>query len=211
MSPPTNVSIQVTKNGPYQVTCGLAIRNSEGESLESGERYRLCRCGQSSNKPFCDGTHNRIDFDGTETADHGSIDDRQLDYPGHNITIHDDRTVCAHAGFCSDNLRAVFRLGEEPWIDATGADTEAIITQVKECPSGALRFSLGGVEDEDTLAQEIIPSPDGPLWLRGGVKVVSSDGEPYEPRNRQTLCRCGGSSNKPFCDGTHWHIGFTAP
>jgi CDGSH-type Zn-finger protein len=48
----------------------------------------------------------------------------------------------------------------------------------------------------------------GPLWLRGGVQVIGADGFHYELRNRVTLCRCGASQNKPFCDGTHASIKF---
>jgi CDGSH-type Zn-finger protein len=49
---------------------------------------------------------------------------------------------------------------------------------------------------------------DGPLWVRGGVRVVAADGTSYEVRNRTTLCRCGHSRNKPFCDGSHEDAGF---
>ena len=61
--------------------------------------------------------------------------------------------------------------------------------------------SIGLVEDPSV-------GVSGPLWVRGGIPVVSSDGVQYEPRNRTTLCRCGASRNKPFCDGTHAAIGF---
>jgi CDGSH-type Zn-finger protein len=48
----------------------------------------------------------------------------------------------------------------------------------------------------------------GGLWLKGGIMVESADGKAYETRNRVTLCRCGKSANKPFCDGTHIDSGF---
>ncbi|MGH9111508.1 MAG: CDGSH iron-sulfur domain-containing protein [Acidimicrobiales bacterium] len=210
MSERPGPTIRVTQDGPYLVEGGLEVRNAEGQ-LEARDRYALCRCGGSSNKPFCDGTHARIGFDGTETADHGPIARRQDDYVGKGVTIHDDRTVCAHAGFCTDNLAAVFKLGEEPWIDAPAADRDAIVAQVKQCPSGALSVTIDGDLSEDDLPQGVEPVPDGPYRVRGGVQVLASDGTPYEVRNRQTLCRCGGSPNKPFCNGTHWHIGFKAP
>lgn len=107
-------TIRVTENGPYLVEGGLEVRSAGGAVLDTPDRYALCRCGGSANKPFCDGTHARIDFDGTETADHGPIARRQDDYVGRGVTIHDDRTVCSHAGLCTDNLAAVFKLGKSP-------------------------------------------------------------------------------------------------
>lgn len=204
-------TIQVTENGPYLVTGALEVRGADGKALEALTTYALCRCGGSANKPFCDGTHARIGFDGTESADHGPIARRQDDYVSKGVTIHDDRTVCAHAGFCTDNLAAVFKLREEPWIDATAAEVDAIVAQVEQCPSGALSVTIGDDQAEDDLPQGIDPVPNGPYRVSGGVQVLASDGTPYEVRNRQTLCRCGGSPNKPFCNGTHWYIGFKAP
>ncbi len=104
-----------------------------------------------------------------------------------------------------------FKLGEEPWIDATAAEVDAIVAQVSRCPSGALSATIGDDMAEDDLPQGINPVPNGPYRVTGAVQVLASDGTPYEVRNRQTLCRCGGSPNKPFCNGTHWHIGFEAP
>jgi len=211
MSTQPGPTIRVTENGPYLVD-GLEIRNAAGEVLGAPERYALCRCGGSANKPFCDGTHARQGFDGSETADHGPIGARQDDYQGAGVTIRDDRTVCSHAGLCTDNLATVFRLRQEPWIDATAADVEAIVAQVQRCPSGALSVAVEGDEpSEAVLPQCVNPVPNGPYRVAGGVQVLAADGTPYEVRNRQTLCRCGGSRNKPFCTGMHWRIHFEAP
>jgi CDGSH-type Zn-finger protein len=210
MTDQPRTTIRVSENGPYLVEGGLEVRNVDGQALDAPERYALCRCGGSSNKPFCDGTHLKIGFDGTESADSGPIAARQDSYTG-EVTINDDRSVCAHAGFCTDNLSAVFKLGEEPWIDATAADVGAIVAQVNQCPSGALTVTVDGQPAEDELEPGVMPVPNGPYRVSGGVQVLASDDAPYEVRNRQTLCRCGGSSNKPFCNGTHWHIGFEAP
>lgn len=212
MSTKPQPTIQVTENGPYRCEGGLEVRDARGNALDAPKRFLLCRCGGSSNKPFCDGTHARVGFDGTETADPGPIAARHDNYLGEDLTIHDDRTVCAHAGFCTDNLAAVFKLGEEPWINAGAADTAAILDQVKRCPSGALSVTTGDDQNplEDDLSIRVQPVPNGPYRVTGAVQVLAADGTPYEIRNRQTLCRCGGSPNKPFCNGTHWHIGFKA-
>lgn len=213
MTDQPSATIRVSENGPYLVEGGLQVRNAQGRVLDTPERYALCRCGGSSSKPFCDGTHARVGFEGAETADHGPIARRQDHYPGTGATIHDDRTVCAHAGLCTGNLAAVFKLGEEPWIDATAADADAIVNQVKQCPSGALSVTVADRPEpvEDDLSPGIEPIPNGPYRVSGDVQVVAADGTPYEVRNRQTLCRCGGSPNKPFCNGTHWYRGFQAP
>ena len=203
--------IHVTENGPYRVEGGIPVRNADGEPVEAPSRYFLCRCGHSSNKPFCDGTHNKIGFAGEETADQGPIAGRRDAYHGTGVTVYDDRSVCAHSGHCTDNLAAVFRLRTEPWIDAAGSDADSITAVIDTCPSGALSYSRDGSEPvEEQSEPGVTPSKDGPYWIAGAVQVVSAEGDPYERRPRQTLCRCGGSKNKPFCDGTHWHIGFKA-
>jgi CDGSH-type Zn-finger protein len=204
--------IRVTENGPYRVEGSIPVRDAQGNPVEAPARYFLCRCGGSKNKPFCDGTHAKVGFQGEETADHSPIGARSDKYPKDGLTVLDDRTVCSHAGHCTDRLASVFKLRTEPWIDPEGANQEAIVEVIRSCPSGALRYAVGDSPEpvEEERGPQVTPSHDGPYWLSGGITVVSADGEPYERRERQTLCRCGGSKNKPFCDGTHWHIGFKA-
>jgi CDGSH-type Zn-finger protein len=84
------------------------------------------------------------------------------------------------------------------------------------CPSGRLTLhdKKTGKEIEDKLSPSIAVIEDpplkcsGPLWVRGGITIESHDGKRYETRNRVTLCRCGASQNKPFCDGSHASIKF---
>jgi len=81
---------------------------------------------------------------------------------------------------------------------------------VAHCPSGRLEL-----EREDARAVEpgyepsIVVEENGPYWVRDRVPIESADGTTWEVRNRVALCRCGESSNKPFCDGTHRRIGFS--
>lgn len=213
MSATDEPRITVTEHGPYMLEGGVEVRDARGETVSDGDKAFLCRCGHSSNKPFCDGTHNRIGFDGTETADAGPIAERRDAYEGEGVTIYDDRSVCAHIGECTDRTPSVWKLGEEPWIDPTGAGAEQIEATIRRCPSGALTYTEGGPGDEpveESIGPAVKAAVDGPYMVRGGIPVVSASGAGYEARNRQTLCRCGRSKNKPFCDGTHWE-GFKDP
>jgi CDGSH-type Zn-finger protein len=185
-----------------------SIYDSRGEEITSGEKVALCRCGGSDNKPFCDGTHAKIGFSGKKESDSGK--DKRHDFVGKRITIHDNRSVCAHPGFCTSELPSVFRMGKKPWIDPDGAEPEQIIEVIKKCPSGALSYSVDGVEHRDVDREpSITVSENGPYCLVGGIEVVGE-----EPRAEQvsrehcTCCRCGVSGNKPFCDGSHERVGF---
>jgi hypothetical protein len=90
--------------------------------------------------------------------------------------------------------------------------------QVDDCPSGRLvawhKEAATPIERLLPLSIGLIEDPvegcSGPLWLRGGIPLISADGSAYEERNRMTLCRCGASKNKPFCDGAHASIKFRA-
>lgn len=201
------------ENGPYKVDGMVEVVNASGQTVSTEGPVSLCRCGGSNNKPFCDGTHKKIGFVGTEVADRGPIAARRDAYEGDGITIYDDRSVCAHIGECTDGLPAVWKLGTEPWIDPQGASADRIAEVVHRCPSGALSYALPGSTNpvEEELDVQVVASKNGPYFVRGGVQVSSPDGSDYERRNRQALCRCGGSNNKPFCDGTHWSINFTDP
>jgi CDGSH-type Zn-finger protein len=206
-------TVKIAKNGPYLVSGDVTVRREGEEPLEAKATTALCRCGQSAKKPYCDGAHAKVGFDGTETAARGSGHGRGVAYEGAELTIHDDRTICAHAGVCTDNLPSVWKMGEEPWIDPDGAEMARIIAVVQACPSGALSYSLkGDGEAEDKIAaEEITVLPDGPYAVQGGATLVSTAGEPWAARSRMTLCRCRDSNNKPFCDGSHWKAGFKDP
>ena len=199
-------TLEVVENGPYRVSGACRVRNSRSEDVPTRDRFALCRCGSSSNKPFCDGTHAKIGFDGTRFTPVSA--DAAQPYPGKRITIHDNRALCAHSGICTDGLPRVFRLGQEPWIEADGADAAAAIAIVQRCPSGALSYSLDGVPPPAGPDERLITAAaNGPYFVSGRVELRSGGARPSDP-GRYALCRCGGSKNKPFCDGTHWAIQF---
>ena len=102
-------NINPTPDGPYLVKDLKNFANQKGP-IETRETMALCRCGESANKPFCDGTHKKIGFSSAKLD--GRVEDKREDYQGKKITIHDNRSICAHAGRCTDGLAAVFRLKE---------------------------------------------------------------------------------------------------
>lgn len=200
-------------NGPYYLFDDFTkkvferIKNSRGESCETVAGIALCRCGGSNNKPFCDGTHGKIGFSDKNLG--GTNPDRRDDYAGKKITIHDNRGICAHAGVCTDNLPSVFRMRNEPWIVPDSAEVQEIIDTIRGCPSGALSYSIDGEEYRDQDREpKVTLSKDGPYCVTGGVELLNVPRGEGASEEHYTLCRCGGSKNKPFCDGTHWHIGF---
>ncbi len=199
-------TIECAPDGPYLVKGLENLKNSKGERIPTKSVIALCRCGGSANKPFCDGTHASIGFSGEKETD-GS-DDKRDNYAGKKITIHDNRGICSHAGLCTDGLASVFRYKQEPWVDPEGAEIEAIIEIVRKCPSGALSYSIEDVEHPDQDQEPAITvSKDGPYYL-GSIELKEVPQGEGASAERYTLCRCGGSKNKPFCDGMHWHVEF---
>jgi CDGSH-type Zn-finger protein len=224
--------ITITVDGPYLVEGALPlthqhiVTNAQGESLSwreglavkapSTDRYALCRCGRSASKPFCDGTHQRAGFDGTETASRQPYEQQANHIEGPTLVLDDAEALCAFARFC-DPKGQVWHLVLESDRPAAAGLVEQ---QAGDCPGGRLRARqraqrhAGGhaiephFEPSIGLVQDTAKGVSGPLWVRGGVEVQSADGSAYELRNRVALCRCGASGNKPFCDGSHVSSGF---
>jgi CDGSH-type Zn-finger protein len=224
--PSPTVRVQVTRYGPYRVSGSLPLdeqvigANGAGESVawQQGrtfpleQQYALCRCGHSAHKPFCDGKHAKVGFDGTETASRASYREQAKVIRGPAMTLTDAESLCASGRFCDPN-GSVWNL-----VNMTDrADREHFARQTCDCPSGRLvawdNATGERLEPEYEPSISIVQDPangcSGPLWLRGGVQLIAADGFAYEVRNRMTLCRCGASKNKPFCDGTHISIGFS--
>src|SRR5688572_15741928 len=193
-------------DGPYLLEGGAGVRRSSGQTWPAAESVALCRCGGSTRKPFCDGTHRRNGFTDANLAD-GTKNKRQA-YPGKRITILDNRAICAHAGICTDKLASVFRYGEEPWIVPDGAAADEIMETIRQCPSGALSYAEARPLER---APMITVTADGPYAVTGGIELVGVPFGDGASREHYTLCRCGASKNKPFCDGSHWDAGFKDP
>jgi CDGSH-type Zn-finger protein len=199
-------AITPTPDGPFQVTDLQNLKNRNGV-LEAKQKMWLCRCGASANKPYCDGTHKKIGFSSAKLD--GRVPDRRESYAGEGITIHDNRGICSHAGYCTDGLPSVFLLGKEPWIEPRGASRDEIVATIRKCPSGALSYSIDGVEHRDHEGEPaIFVSPNGPYVVTGGPELRDTAFGEGASTEHYTLCRCGGSKNKPFCDGQHWSTKF---
>src|SRR6185503_3039178 len=164
-------------NGPYYLLNDPApapvpnLRRASGDACATARGVALCRCGGSKNKPFCDGTHSTIGFSDRRISD-GSKDRRES-YAGKGITIFDNRGICAHAGYCSDGLKAVFRMRAEPWIDPDGASVREIVETIGKCPSGALSYAVGGTEASPPQRPPMVTVTDnGPYAVTGGIELI---------------------------------------
>ena len=131
-------------------------------------------------------------------------------YASDAIEVHWEPRLCIHVQHCVRELPGVFRADERPWIVVDGADANAVAATIEQCPTGALHYRRldGGAEEDAPMETVVDPRPDGPLFLRGRLRIVGDDGQVVREDTRVALCRCGGSANKPFCDGTHRRIGF---
>jgi CDGSH-type Zn-finger protein len=207
-------------NGPYYFINDMEpkvvenLQNSKGESLSVIRGVALCRCGASNSKPFCDGTHGKIGFlsenkkEDTNDSHHQIVKDKRKSYVGKGITIHDNRKICSHAAECVNNLPSVFKLNARPWISPDAAETkEEIINTIRKCPSGALSYSVDGIEyrDQNERKPVITVTKGGPYLVTGGIDLIGDNIQFAEGSSKEhyTLCRCGASNNKPFCDGMH--------
>lgn len=148
------------------------------------------------------------------------------DYATEAIVVHWDSGKCIHSANCLDALPDVFDVRRRPWVRVDRADADAVAAAVDTCPSRALTYTRldGGTPGPNSVRADDAPEctaddatpvvvalrPDGPLVVEGPVRIELARGEVIESTERVFLCRCGGSSNKPYCDGTHKRTGFSA-
>lgn len=210
-------SVVVSKDGPYIVSGDVtltqqvivaegsrdSVRWQERDTHQHTEKFALCRCGHSNTPPFCDGTHAKIGFDGTETAARTSLPRRRRPSTVRHFRFWMRGTCAPTGGFAIRTARY-------------GIKSPIPTTRRCDCPAGRLvafdKATGETVEPQLRVSIALVEDPvqecSGPIWLRGDIPLTSADGYRYEVRNRVTLCRCGASKNKPFCDGTHASIGF---
>ena len=201
------IKIDVLKDGPLIVDNLPKLNNSEGNEVPVDEKIALCRCGKSQNKPFCDGAHKAAGFEGKRETDKPLNNERE--YKGKEISVFDNRTICSHAAECVSGLNSVFDINGRPWINPDNATVEEVIEVVKKCPSGALSYSINDNHVRDLDREpEINIMKNGPYDVVGNIEIsVSEDLQPPS-KEHYSLCRCGASKNKPYCDGSHSTINF---
>lgn len=217
--------IVIRKDGPYIVSGNVELmeqsissqgndyKMNQGRIFDVGKTYSLCRCGHSKNMPFCDGSHEHVHFSGTETASRKPFRERAMILKGPNLILADVEEYCAFARFCHTVEGTAWELTEDS--DNPTARKNAV-KAASECPAGRLVAYDKQTGEPIEIAYKpsigVIQDPErgvsGPLWVRGGIPIESSDGEVYEVRNRVTLCRCGKSTNKPYCDAAHVSVRF---
>jgi CDGSH-type Zn-finger protein len=214
--------IRIIKNGPYMVQGNVPMRKekiTEDEQryllkwekisdFPKQENHSICRCGETKNNPFCDGAHKKATCNFEETAENLPFKSRAEKIEGDDIILFDVPKLCASGHFCT-RAGGVWDLVRKK--SDNPEKKKIAIKEVANCPSGRLVMvdKKTGQEIEPdfeqsiSIAEDEIAGVSGPIWVKGKIQIEGSDGTLYEKRNRVTLCRCGQSNNKPFCDGSH--------
>jgi len=196
-------SIEERENGPLVVKGVHSMTGPDGAAIECKPVMALCRCGGSSNKPFCDGTHKSNGFQSRGGTPAGK--DVLLAYKGTEVTVLFNPRICSHAAECARLSPGAFDSTRRPWVDPDQAGEGEIEAVMRACPSGALQVQGKGHMLPDRA--DITVQEDGPYWvLRASLEAgVPGEGGSAE---KVALCRCGQSGNKPFCDGAHRDAGW---
>lgn len=167
----------------------------------------LCRCGASAHKPYCDGAHAGHDWDPRLTAPQRGVLEGAEVIEGPTLSLTDNQAYCSFARYCDAGLRVWNEVGESD----VPEHREMTVRSANHCIAGRLSAWDNATEEpfEPELEPELglVEDPkihaSGGIFVSGGIPISRADGFTYEIRNRATLCRCGQSSNKPWCDGTH--------
>ena len=201
-------SIELREHGPALVSGATSLIGANGAPLPTKQTMALCRCGASKKTPFCDGSHNSIGFSDKKSS--GRTADEVLTYEGDKITVHYNKLLCSKAAVCGRQLGAVFDITRDPWIDPDRGLVRQIIEVIRSCPSGALSYNLPGQEVRHALLRDssIVLEKNGPYHVRN-IALENTEWPAGACQKKYTLCRCGASKNKPFCDGSHVEAGFT--
>jgi CDGSH-type Zn-finger protein/ferredoxin len=216
---PEKVKITETEDGPLVIDGQINLIDARRNEIATHGKARLCRCGMSNAKPFCDNSHTPTDFG----AESGQSEEeflspkpvsRRREYTNDAIKVSFDASLCIHVAECLRLMPETFDLRSRPWINLESADSQKVVDTVTACPSGALRYEL----IQQTAANiEAEPDPptvrawrNGPIRIAGEIEIINKDGKTVLEGNRAALCRCGASRNKPFCDNSHKLINFTA-
>jgi uncharacterized Fe-S cluster protein YjdI len=137
-------------------------------------------------------------------------DNLKKEYATDEIVVEWEPRLCFHSQRCVRSLPQVFDDGRRPWVQVDAATADEVEAAVALCPSGALRTRRLGTPATAKGQQplELCASANGPLLVSGRVRILDAEGGVLYEGEKAALCRCGGSANKPFCDGTHKKNGF---
>ncbi len=204
------IKITLMPNGPIGLSAEgenfPVLQVEAGDDIEVGKRAFLCRCGASKNKPYCDGAHSGAGYSDENRCENDEIQD----YEAPGITVHFNRSICSGAANCVHNLPAVFESASGDWIHPAEATVEEVIATIRTCPSGALTYTVDGtteVRRQDEVSIRIVEN--GPYEITGPVEFDAPQWSKNASQTNFALCRCGKSSNNPFCDYSHGEQGWS--
>ncbi|MEE9388227.1 MAG: CDGSH iron-sulfur domain-containing protein [Paracoccaceae bacterium] len=198
-------TIEERENGPLIAKGITRIKGDDGADVEVKPVMGLCRCGQSKNKPFCDGSHKDAGFQ--SRGGDASGRDLLITYEGADISITYNPRLCSHAAECARVAGNIFDSTAKPWVQLDNGTVDQVKAVVAACPSGAFALANGDHIIPDRAEIEI--EKNGPLWVTGPTIECQNAGEGATAQ-KYVLCRCGLSGNKPFCDGSHKGKGWTS-
>ena len=183
------------ENGPLEVDCTDTVLMKDGKKLEAENPSYLCRCGKSKNKPWCDGSHEKVGF----TSKREISEEILQVYEGKEITVNFNRSICAGAANCVHDLPSVFASDNSTnWIYPDNDTNDKIIKTVNSCPSGALSYSIKGKVTIDKRTKAKISIVKNGPYVVEEVKLVGMPTPTNFSTTKYALCRCGHSKNKPF-------------
>ena len=141
------------------------------------------------------------------------MESKVISYPGVDVTVKFDLKRCIHAAECVKGAPQVFNIDRKPWIAPDQGEADELVDVIHRCPSGALTYVRhdGGPEEPVPTSNSVDVVEDGPVYLRGDITILSSEGDLVTKTTRVALCRCGASENKPLCDGSHNKAKFEDP
>ena len=192
--------IKEVENGPLILEADSPVLSKDGEDVVTESPAYLCRCGASQNKPFCDGAHQKKGFSSkTEISK-----ELTFTYEGKELEVNFNRSICAGASACVKGLPSVFLEGGlENWIVPDNDTANNVINVINNCPSGALSYRLNNKLHIDERANpKINIIKNGPYNVEG-IPCMHETRPTNASQTKYTLCRCGYSKNKPYCDYSH--------
>ena len=194
-------------DGPLIVENPPNLTGAVSIDTTGSPKVALCRCGASQKKPYCDGSHAKSGFE--SAPDRSKLRNTPIDYTGDvdgvAVTVSYTPVLCTHAAQCQARAQRVFDPKQKPWIQPDNGSLQEILDVMAACPSGALRVSVGEMPQQHltTGVVEIAVERHGPYHVKNVTLDAKFNGAGAS-QTKYSLCRCGLSKNKPFCDGSHY-------